>query len=112
MRLQCNPLALGTRKEITQPRDGRIAAVSADNDVRAESFPNEVDLPILSGGAVQSDHCCLFVNVSAERTRAVKKKMVEKTALDRDLAFVATRKIDPQFLAADGDKFHRVEHTV
>jgi hypothetical protein len=38
--------------------------------------------------------------------------MVEKAAFDCDLAASAAWKIDPQFLAADGNKFHCAKDTV
>ena len=38
--------------------------------------------------------------------------MIEQTALNRDLRVIASRKIDMQLFAADGNEFHRVELTV
>ena len=38
--------------------------------------------------------------------------MVKQAALDRDFSSLAPRKINPQFLAADGNKFHGVEGRV
>ena len=112
MRLQRNPFALGARQEIAQPRDGRIASVRTDDDASDECFSDDVDLPIFGGGPIERDQRCFLANFSSECARPVEKKMVEQAALDRDLAVNAAWKIDPEFLAADGNEFHRVKHTV
>src|SRR5437667_33402 len=107
-----NALALGARQQIAQSRDGRIAAIRADDDARGESFPHDVDLPIFRSGSIEGNHRCFLANLSADRARALKKKVVEKAALDTDHAVVASRKMGAQFLAADGDEFYGVEHTM
>src|SRR5438477_346042 len=112
VRLQCNALALGARQEVAQPSHGGIASVRSDYHTRGERLPHDVDPPIFGGGPIERDQGCFLANFGPECARPIKKKMVEKTPLDRDLAVIAARKIDAQLLAADGNKFHCVEGSV
>ena len=66
----------------------------------------------MRSGPIERDHRCLFANLGAERARSLKKKVVKQAALDADHTVLALRKIDPQFLAADGDEFYGVDHTM
>src|SRR5437660_453910 len=80
VRLQRDAFALGTRQQITQPRDGRVAAVRADDDTCGKSLPDDVDLPIFCGGAHQREQRRFFANLSAERSCAAKKNIIEDAA--------------------------------
>src|SRR2546430_406424 len=91
VRLKRDTLALGTWQQIAKSRDGRVASIAADDHASRESFPHDVDLPILRGGAIESNQRCFFANFSAERARAAEKKMIEQAALDCDLALIAAR---------------------
>ncbi len=110
VRLQSNALAFGTREEIAKSCDCGIAAIGPDHNTRSESFADDIDLPILRDGPVERDQRRFLSNFSAEGARTIQKKIVEKAALDRDLAAIIAWKVDPQFSAIDGDEFDRVEH--
>src|SRR5260370_19756083 len=53
-----------------------------------------------------------IANFGAELARARKQKIVEEAALDRDLAFIAGRKIDMCPLAANRDELDRFQFSM
>lgn len=53
-----------------------------------------------------------IANFGAELARARKQKIVEEAALDRDLAFIASWKIDTDFFSADRDKLDGIGNSM
>src|ERR1700731_1047313 len=109
MALQRDPLTCRARQQVAKASNGGVASVRADKNARCNGFSGDVDLPSVGLGLFDCTDGGRVADIDAEFLCARHEQIVKKTALDRDLAFVALRKIDMYLSTANGDEFYGIE---
>lgn len=114
VRLQCNSVLRTPWKQVTEPGDCRVPAISSHQHSCLEGFSPSRHGPVRSPLARASQRCHrdTFTNSGAKFARTLHRQLIEKAALDRDLRFVAGRQSHRHSSTAKANEFNAIKHTM